>query len=472
MDRGGTESEFYVFEIAFPTDSGGKICEHYMCERFDKFLSSLFQMSKGQEGSEATRIEEGGNDEGGKGKRKKKMQNVGISARPVFIPPALLRFPSQPRRSAPGGGFLPVANAGGWRVSARPSISLSLPSRDSSQFFFELFVSNFTSPPCHVASSFFFPVCPSAIRGVDERARSSCFTSLACPPLSALLPSFLHLFLFFSPFLRSFALLIHFTTVVSSPSILRPPFSCLSVVSSLLPRALRSPPPPAPPLFSAPASSFPSFAAYVGSIYSFPRSLFSPDRLRRYFLVAPSLPWLYATLLSSPSPSFLPSSLTPTGREKQPPLSLARSSLYHRPDSILLSFSLAFSFSPSSIHLSIFLFLSLPYPRAPLSLYFSLSLPFPLSLFSCLLLLSPCSASSFSAERLLRFSSVIDVASSPLPGLFPFAATILETTANQLFLRENASGNDRRCSPPSLSPSRSPRYFSSRYHRAFPGWKD
>lgn len=152
----------------------------------------------------------------------------------------------------------------------------------------------------------------------------------------------------------------------------------------------------------------------------------------------------------------------PNGREKQPPLSLARSSLYHRPDSILLSFSLAFSFSPSSIHLSIFLFLSLPYPRAPLSLYF------PLSLFSCLLL-SPCSASSFSAERLLRFSSVIDVASSPLPGLFPFAATILETTANQLFLRENASGNDRRCSPP---PSLSPRYFSSRYHRAFPGWKD
>lgn len=26
---GGTEREFYVFEIAFPTDSGGKICERY-----------------------------------------------------------------------------------------------------------------------------------------------------------------------------------------------------------------------------------------------------------------------------------------------------------------------------------------------------------------------------------------------------------------------------------------------------------
>lgn len=139
----------------------------------------------------------------GKERGKKRMQNVGISARPVFIPPALLRFPSQPRRSAPGGGFLPVANAGGWRVSARPSVSLSLPSRDSSQFFFELFVSNFTSPPCHVASSFFFPVCPSAIRGVDERASLFVFHLPRLPtPLSALLPSFLHLFLFFSPFLR------------------------------------------------------------------------------------------------------------------------------------------------------------------------------------------------------------------------------------------------------------------------------
>lgn len=331
-------------------------------------------MSKGQEGSEATRIEEGGNDEGEKGKRKKKCKTLAL-ARDRFSSLLLsCVFLRNPEEARPAAGFCPSrTREDGECQPALPS--LSLPSRDSSQFFFELFVSNFTSPPCHVASSFFFPVCPSAIRGVDERARSSCFTSLACPPLSALLPSFLHLFLFFSPFLRSFALLIHFTTVVSSPSILRPPFSCLSVVSSLLPRALRSPPPPAPPLFSAPASSFPSFAAYVGSIYSFPRSLFSPDRLRRYFLVAPSLPWLYATLLSSPSPSFLPSSLTPTGREKQPPLSLARSSLYHRPDSILLSFSPAFSFSPSSIHLSIFLFLSLPYPRAPLSLYFFLSLP-------------------------------------------------------------------------------------------------
>lgn len=29
VDGGGTEREFYVFEIAFPTDSGGKICEHH-----------------------------------------------------------------------------------------------------------------------------------------------------------------------------------------------------------------------------------------------------------------------------------------------------------------------------------------------------------------------------------------------------------------------------------------------------------
>lgn len=75
--RGGwgwyREREFYVFEIAFPADSGGKICERYTLRTFrDQFLSSLFQMSKGQEGSEATRIEEGGNEEGGKGKREKK----------------------------------------------------------------------------------------------------------------------------------------------------------------------------------------------------------------------------------------------------------------------------------------------------------------------------------------------------------------------------------------------------------------
>lgn len=238
---GGTEREFYVFEIAFPTDSGGKICEHYMCERFDKFLSSLFQMSKGQEGSEETRIEEGGNDEGGKGKRKKKCKTLAL-ARDRFSSLLLsCVFLRNPEEARPAAGFCPSrTREDGECQPALPS--LSLPSRDSSQFFFELFVSNFTSPPCHVASSFFFPVCPSAIRGVDERARSSCFTSLAFPPLSALLPSFLHLFLFFSPFLRSFALLIHFTTVVSSPSILRPPFSCLSVVSSLLPPALRSPP--------------------------------------------------------------------------------------------------------------------------------------------------------------------------------------------------------------------------------------
>lgn len=279
-------------------------------------------------------------------------------------------FLRNPEEARPAAGFCPSrTREDGECQPALPS--LSLPSRDSSQFFFELFVSNFTSPPCHVASSFFFPVCPSAIRGVDERARSSCFTSLACPPLSALLPSFLHLFLFFSPFLRSFALLIHFTTVVSSPSILRPPFSCLSVVSSLLPRALRSPP---PPLFSAPASSFPSFAAYVGSIYSFPRSLFSPDRLRRYFLVAPSLPWLYATLLSSPSPSFLPSSLTPTaGRNNLPFPSRVLPYITVLIRSFSLSLWLFLSPPPLSIYLS---FCSFPCPTlAHRSLFISFSLP-------------------------------------------------------------------------------------------------
>lgn len=401
------------------------------------------------------------------------MQNVGISARPVFIPPALLRFPSQPRRSAPGGGFLPVANAGGWRVSARPSISLSLPSRDSSQFFFELFVSNFTSPPCHVASSFFFPVCPSAIRGVDERARSSCFTSLACPHPS---PHFSPLFsISFSFSLPSFVP-SPFSSISRLSFRLPPFFALLFLVSRSFHRfflELSARPPP-PPLFSAPASSFPSFAAYVGSIYSFPRSLFSPDRLRRYFLVAPSLPWLYATLLSSPSPSFLPSSLTPTGREKQPPLSLARSSLYHRPDSILLSFSLAFSFSPSSIHLSIFLFLSLPYPRAPLSLYFSLSPSLSLSPSS------PACSSHLAPPVLSPRSAfyVFPALSTSPPRLFP-DFSLSRPLSSRRRPTSSFSGKTQAETtvvapppPPSLSPSRSPRYFSSRYHRAFPGWKD
>lgn len=49
-------------------------------ERFDKFLSSLFQMSKGQEGSEATRIEERVEmKREGKGKRKKKCKTLALA---------------------------------------------------------------------------------------------------------------------------------------------------------------------------------------------------------------------------------------------------------------------------------------------------------------------------------------------------------------------------------------------------------
>lgn len=70
---GGTERENFTSSRLHSLQTAAeKFVNATTAKRFDKFLSSLFQMSKGQEGSEATRIEEGGNDEGGKGKRRKK----------------------------------------------------------------------------------------------------------------------------------------------------------------------------------------------------------------------------------------------------------------------------------------------------------------------------------------------------------------------------------------------------------------
>lgn len=252
------------------------------------------------------------------------------------------------------------------------------------------------SLPRHVL--FLFPrlsLCHSRSR----RTRSSCFT-----PLPSLPPSFFsplsplnsnHSFSF-SLFVSFFALLIHFTTVVPS---LSPSFALLFLVSRSFHRFFHDPPltsfHPSPSLF--PLSP--------RALVPFTHSLF-PPRLRRYFLMAPSLPRLYATLRSLSLS--LSSFFYPNDRERQPPL-FRRSFLYLRPGSIppAVSFSspLAFSF-PLYIHLSIFPFRSLPNQPSCL---------FPL-LLHLLLLISPRSAGSFSAQCLLRFSNVIDA--SP-PRFFP-----------------------------------------------------
>lgn len=268
-----------------------------------------------------------------------------------------------------------------------------LPSHDSSQFFFELFVSNFTSPPCHAMSFFFFLVYPSAIRGVDELALRVLPPYLFYHPHSfprspLSIPSSLSFSL--SSFLRPFHP-FHDRRPVSL-TVLRPPFSCLSVVSSLLPR-------PSAHLLPSLSQPFPSFAARVGSIYSFPL-LPTPKTL---FSRGP----FASTVIRHPSFSFsLPLFFlfTPTIGRDNLPFSLVLSYISVLAISLLLSLfsSLAFSFS-LYIHLSIFPFHSLPNQPSCL---------FPL----LLLLISPRSAGSFSAERLLRFSNVIDA--SP-PRFFP-----------------------------------------------------
>lgn len=93
-----------------------------------------------------------------------------------------------------------------------------LPSHDSSQFFFELFVSNFTSPPCHAMSFFFFLVYPSAIRGVDELALRVLPPYLLYHPHSSLC----------SPLSIPSSLSFFFSLFVSSP------FSSISRPSSRL----------------------------------------------------------------------------------------------------------------------------------------------------------------------------------------------------------------------------------------------
>lgn len=298
-------------------------------------------------------------------------------------------------------------------------------------------MSNFTSPPCHAMSFFFFPVYPSAIRGVDELALRVLPPYLLYHPHSSLrsplsIPTTLSLFLslFLSSFLRP-SHPFHDRHSVSL-TVLRPPFSCLSVVSSLLPR-------PSAHLLPPLSQPFPSFAARVGSIYSFPL----PPRLRRYFLVAPSLPRLYATLLSlsfSLSSFFSPQ---PIGRDNLP-FSLV-SFLYLcpwlYPSRCLFFFSSSFFFPP--LYPSIYL--SIPFPPRPTQLPFS-SPPSPH--------LASIRRFFLRAAPFTFFQRYRRVASSLLPGFFPFAATVLETTTNRLFLWENASGNDR--SPLSPLPPRFP----------------
>lgn len=243
--------------------------------------------------------------------------------------------------------------------------------------------------------------------------------------LSVLPSQFQPLSLFLSLFLSSFLRPSHpFHDRHSvSLTVLRPPFSCLSVVSSLLPR-------PSAHLLPPLSQPFPSFAARVGSIYSFPL----PPRLRRYFLVAPSLPRLYATLLSlslslSLSSFFSPQ---PIGRDNLP-FSLV-SFLYLcpwlYPSRCLFFFSSSFFFPP--LYPSIYL--SIPFPPRPTQLPFS-SPPSPH--------LASIRRFFLRAAPFTFFQRYRRVASSLLPGFFPFAATVLETTTNRLFLWENASGNDR-----------------------------
>lgn len=257
-------------------------------------------------------------------------------------------------------------------------------------------MSNFTSPPCHAISFFFFPVYPSAIRGVDELALRVLPPYLLYHPHSSLrsplsIPTTHSLPLFLSSFLRP-SHPFHDCCSVSL-TVLRPPFSCLSVVSSLLPR-------PSAHLLPPLSQSFPSFAARVGSIYSFPL----PPTPKTLFSRGP----FASTVIRHPSFSFyvpLFFRLTPTIGRDNLPFSLVLSYisiLASIPPAVSFSFPLTFSFL-LYIHLSIFPFRSLPNQPSCL---------FPLRL----LLISPRSAGSFFVERLLRFSNVIDA--SP-PRFFP-----------------------------------------------------
>lgn len=222
-----------------------------------------------------------------------------------------------------------------------------------------------------IPSSFFFPVCLSAIRGVDERL---------LPSSSTLVSFSFHLLLFFS-------------------------------LALLVPRSFRR------SFLDPPRLSFP-LSPRVGSIYSFPRSL--PTRRRRYFLVAPFLP-------RSPPPFSL--------------FLLSSPLLFYPICTTLLSYPL---FRSLSLHRS-----GTPFSRFARWQASTLSLsPLFLSLYYTRRFLFLLVGARFTFFQRYRRSS------SALLGLFPFVVpsypsyrprlyrrTVILETTNQLFLRENVSGN-------------------------------
>lgn len=364
-------------------------------------------------------------------------------------------FLSQPRRST---GFSLVQE---WRSAGEEAGGgeppFHLPSHDSSQFFFELFVSNFTSAslPRHVL--FLFPrlsLCHSRSR----RTRSSCFTAFPLlVPVASLPPSFFSLLSPLSIPTLSFSL--------SLPSFLRPshPFHDRRSVSLARPSpsfflslgrfiasstTLRSPPStPLPSLFPfSPRALVP----FTHSLFPpTPKTLFSRGPFASTVIRYP--PFSASVSLSLP-PFFLV--LTPTiGRETTSPFSLVPSCISVLALSLPLSLSLllcGFFFPP--LYPSICLFRSVPSPTNPAA-FFLLSFSSRLA-----------SIRRFFLRRapFTFFQHYRRVASSLLPGFFPFAGTVLETTANRLFLRENAGGNDR---SPSLFPFAAP-FSSSRCYFA------
>lgn len=164
-------------------------------------------------------------------------------------------------------------------------------------------MSNFTSPPCHATSFFFFPVYPSAIRGVDELA-------LRVLPLPSRFSTTLILLSALpSQFLPYLSLSLSFSLRFFSPfsSISRPSFRPSPSFFLSLGRFIAS----STTLRSPPSTPLPNlFPLSLRALVPFTHSLF-PSRLRRYFLVAPSLPRLYATLLSLSLSPYLPSFFSP-----------------------------------------------------------------------------------------------------------------------------------------------------------------
>lgn len=140
-------------------------------------------------------------------------------------------------------------------------------------------MSNFTSPPCHATSFFFFPVYPSAIRGVDELA-------LRVLPLPSRFSTTLIL-LSALPSLNSYPISLSLSPslLVSSPfsSISRPSFRPSPSFFLSLGRFIAS----STTLRSPPSTPLPNlFPLSLRALVPFTHSLF-PSRLRRYFLSWP-----------------------------------------------------------------------------------------------------------------------------------------------------------------------------------------